>query len=56
MTFTLFPKDGGTEVRYEAQMSGKSLLRLMSGMMNRTMAEEDHDILDRLPEQVERGR
>ena len=56
MTFTLFPKDGGTEVRYEAQMSGKGLLRLMSGMMNRMMAEEDHDILDRLPEQVERGR
>jgi len=37
-------------------MSGKGLFRLMSGMMNRMMAEEDHDILDRLRGQVERGR
>ena len=56
MTFTLAPKEGGTEVRYEAQMSGKGLFRLMSGMMNRMMAEEDHDILDRLRGQIERGR
>jgi len=56
MTFTLAPKEGGTEVRYDAQMSGKGLFRLMSGMMNRMMAEEDHDILDRLRGQVERGR
>src|SRR5205809_196349 len=56
MTFTLAPKEGGTEVRYDAQMWGKGLFRLMSGMMNRMMAEEDHDILDRLRGQVERGR
>src|SRR5438445_5341794 len=56
MTFTLAPKEGGTEVRYDAQMSGKGLFRLMSGMMNRMMAEEDHDILDRLRGQVERAR
>ena len=56
MTFTLAPKEGGTEVHYEAQMSGKGLFRLLSGMMNRMMAEEDHDILDRLRGQVERGR
>ena len=56
MTFTLAPKEGGTEVHYAAQMSGKGLFRLVSGMMNRMMAEEDHDILDRLRGQVERGR
>src|SRR2546430_16079818 len=56
MTFTLAPKEGGTEVRYDAQMAGKGLFRLTSGMMNRMMAEEDHDILDRLRGQVERGR
>src|SRR4030081_2790013 len=55
MTFTLPPKEGGTEVRYEAQMWGKGLFRLMSGMMNRMMAQEDHDILDRLHGQVERS-
>ena len=56
MSFTLAPKEGGTEVQYAAQMVGKGLFRLMSGTMNRMMAAEDSDILDRLRGQVERGR
>jgi len=56
MTFTLAPKEGGTEVRYEAEMWGKGLAKLMTGTMNRMMAEEDSDLLDRLRAQVARGR
>lgn len=37
-------------------MTGKGLFRLMSGTMNRMMAKEDNDILDRLRNQVEAGR
>ncbi len=53
MIFTLTPSEGGTELRYEAEMSGKGLFRLMSGKMNRMMAAEDNDILERLRVQVE---
>ena len=56
LSFTLAPKAGSTEVTYEAQMSGKGLMRLMTGTMNRMMAEEDNDILDRLRSQVEGAR
>ena len=56
MSFNLAPKEGGTEVPYEAQIVGKGLFRLMSGTMNRRMAAEDSDSLDRLRGQVERGR
>lgn len=53
MSFTLAPKEGATEVTYEAQMWGKGLMRFMGGTMNRMMAEEDNDILERLRAQVE---
>ncbi len=53
MTFTLTPKQGTTEVHYEAQMKGKGLFRLVSGTMNRMMAQADADLLDRLKNQVE---
>jgi carbon monoxide dehydrogenase subunit G len=56
MSFSLSPKAGGTEVTYDAQMWGKGLMRLMTGMMNRMMAEEDNDILERLRSQVEGAR
>ncbi len=53
MTFTLTPNEDGTEVRYEAQMSGKGLFRLMTGKINQMMAAEDNDILVRLRDQAE---
>ena len=56
LAFTLSPKDEGTEVRYEAEMQGRGLMRLMTGTINRMMAQEDSDILDRLRKQVEAGR
>lgn len=55
LTFTLSPKEGATEVTYEAEMQGKGAFRLMTGTMNRMMAEEDNDILERLRAQVESG-
>ena len=55
MKFTLTPRGAGTEVHYEAEMRGKGLFRLMSGAMNRMMAQADADLLDRLKTQVERG-
>lgn len=56
MSFHLAPKSAGTEVTYEAEMWGKGLMRLMTGTMNRMMAAEDNDILDRLRTQVEGRR
>ena len=56
LNFTLSPKEGATEVTYQAQMWGNGLFRLLSGTMNRMMAEQDNDILDRLRAQVEGGR
>ncbi|MCI4371198.1 MAG: SRPBCC family protein [Thermoplasmata archaeon] len=53
ISFALVPKEGGTEVRYEAQMWGKGLMRLMTGTINRMMAQEDSDILDRLEARVQ---
>lgn len=53
MAFTLAQGKDGTEVRYEAQMFGKGLFRLMSSKMNKMMAAEDDDILERLRAQVE---
>ena len=53
MAFNLVPKGGATEVHYEAEMQGKGLFRLMSGTMNRMMAETDSDLLDRLKTEVE---
>ncbi|HEX9339587.1 MAG TPA: SRPBCC family protein [Thermoplasmata archaeon] len=54
LEFRLTPRGGGTEIQYEAEMRGKGLFRLMSGAMNRMMAETDDDLLDRLKGQVER--
>ncbi|TLZ50780.1 MAG: hypothetical protein E6K18_06520 [Methanobacteriota archaeon] len=54
MRFTLAPAGAGTQVRYEAQMKGRGLMSLMSGTINRMMAETDKDLLDRLQAQVER--
>ena len=56
LSFRLAPNSAGTEVTYEAQMWGKGLMRLMTGMMNRMMAAEDDDILDRLRALVEGRR
>jgi len=56
LSFRLMPKSAGTEVTYEAQMWGKGLMRLMTGTINRMMAAEDNDILDRLRSQVETRR
>ena len=56
LSFRLAPKSGGTEVMYEAQMWGKGFMRLMTGTINRMMASEDSDILDRLRTQVEGRR
>src|SRR3989442_7533008 len=56
LSFRLAPKSAGTEVTYEAQMWGKGLMRLMTGTMNRMMAAEDDDILERLRSQVESRR
>src|SRR3989475_6182837 len=56
LRFRLVPESTRTEVTYEAQMWGKGLMRLMTGTMNRMMAEEDNDILDRLRTQVDSRR
>jgi len=56
LSFRLTPKSAGTEVTYEAQMWGKGFMRLMTGTINRMMAAEDNDILDRLRTQVEGRR
>ena len=56
LSFRLAQKSAGTEVTYEAQMWGKRLMRLMTGTMNRMMAAEDDDILERLRTQVEGRR
>ena len=55
MTFTLEPRGNGAEVTYRAQMTGKGFFRLMTGKMNKMMAAEDDDILERLRKQVEGG-
>ncbi len=56
LRFTLARKGGATEVTYEAQMWGNGLMRLMTGTINRMMAEQDNDILDRLRAHVEDRR
>ena len=56
LSFRLAPNSAVTEVTYEAQMWGRGLMRLMTGMMNRMMAAEDDDILDRLRALVEGRR
>lgn len=52
MAFSLRPTGPGTEVHYTAQMKGRGFMRLMSGTINRMMAQEDASLLDRLSAQV----
>ncbi len=56
LAFMLPPKEDGTEVHYEAQVQGRGFMRLMTGTINRMMAQEDSDMLDRSRNQVEGGR
>lgn len=52
MAFTLKPTGPGTEVHYAARMKGRGMMRLMSGTINKMMAQEDADLLERLGAQV----
>lgn len=52
LVFSLKPTGPGTEVRYTAQMKGRGIMRLMTGTINRMMAQEDADLLQRLANQV----
>lgn len=52
MAFSLKPTGPGTEVHYTAQMKGRGFMRLMSGTINRMMAQEDANLLERLSTQV----
>lgn len=52
LVFALKPTGPGTEVRYTAQMKGRGMMRLMTGTINKTMAEQDADLLDRLAVQI----
>lgn len=52
MAFTLTPTGPGAQVHYRAEMKGRGFMRLMSGTINRMMAQEDSDLLERLKAQV----
>lgn len=54
--FTLAPTGPGTEVRYRAEMKGRGFMRLMTGTINKMMAQEDADLLSRLEAQVAKSR
>lgn len=56
MEFFLTPTGPGTDVRYRAEMKGRGLMKLMTGTINKMMAESDADLLQRLQTQVERAR
>jgi len=56
LEFTLHPTGPGTEVRYRAEMKGRGLMRLMTGTINKAMAQEDADLLQRLEKQVAKSR
>lgn len=56
LAFNLKPTGPGSEVRYTAQMKGRGMMRLMTGTINRMMAEEDADLLERLQAQVAKSR
>ncbi len=56
MTFMLTPTGPGTRVQYTAQMKGRGMMRLMSGTINKMMAQEDADLLRRLEAQVAKSR
>ncbi len=52
MAFALKPTGPGTEIHYSAQMKGRGMMRLMTGTINRMMAEQDATLLERLAAQV----
>lgn len=54
--FLLKSTGPGTEVQYRAEMKGRGLMRLMTGTINRMMAQEDADLLTRLDRQVAKSR
>ena len=56
LQFLLTPTGPGTEIRYSAAMKGRGFMRLMSGTINRMMAQEDADLLARLEKQVAKNR
>lgn len=56
LQFLLTPTGPGTEVQYSAAMKGRGFMRLMSGTINRMMAQEDADLLARLEKQVSKNR
>lgn len=56
MEFLLKPTGPGTEVLYRADMKGRGFMRLMTGTINKMMAREDADLLQRLQAQVEKRR
>jgi carbon monoxide dehydrogenase subunit G len=56
LAFTLKPTGPGTEVHYSAAMKGRGFMRLMTGTINKSMAQEDADLLTRLENQVAKSR
>lgn len=56
MEFLLKPTGPGTEVQYRAEMKGRGFMRLMTGTINKMMAESDADLLQRLQTQVAKRR
>ena len=56
LQFSLRPTGPGTEVSYRAEMKGRGFMRLMTGTINKMMAEEDENLLQRLEAQVAKSR
>ncbi len=56
MEFLLTPTGPGTQVRYRAEMKGRGMMRLMTGTINKMMAQEDADLLQRLQAQLAKYR
>jgi uncharacterized protein YndB with AHSA1/START domain len=56
MTFTLTPTGPGTRVQYTVEMRGRGMMRLVTGTINKMMAQEDADLLQRLQAQVLQSR
>lgn len=56
LEFLLKPTGPGTDIHYRAVMKGRGMMRLMTGTINKMMAQEDADLLQRLQAQVEKHR
>ncbi len=56
LEFRLTSTGPGTQVSYRAEMKGRGFMRLMTGTINKTMAQEDADLLQRLQKQLEKHR